>query len=731
MNSLKNGMGEQEETNRREPAEASSETSPDAPPTEEKRQFPVGISLSWKRKNLDLAGIVLLVSCGLLALSAHDLWTVNEAGQLVFRHVFLLRYIVISLWTVVLCFVKIRLPELVRRIFGWIAVTAVPWAIFYMVDLINNTGILDFSRRRLNANYLCYLLIFALIYALCRRGWLTTLIGGGIYLFFGIANYFVIQFRGKPILPWDIQALGTAFEVSGEYHYAITCTMVFAVMLLALLSLLCYRLEAPVKKWGGWKLQAAERGCALVLFAVLAFQLFPCDLLTDMGISVWAWNQTVSSQKTGVMAGFFANIQFLMVNKPDNYSAAAAKKLGETIDTWEEPSPLGDPEKEPTIIVVMSESLTDLQNVGTLKLDEDCQPFLHSLQERNDVIHGTAYSSVYGGDTCNSEYEFLTGNTLGFLPTGSKPYQQYVDHEQTALPSLLKGYGYTCTALHPGNANAWHRDTAFPYLGFDTFLSAHEYTFREKEHGLTSDRSHYRQIIQEFENREEGERQFLFTVSIQNHGGYEKEDYPSTVKILQVGNEVQDPTAEPYYPQAEQYLTMLERTDEATEEFFRYFEEQQEPVLILLFGDHWPNLEPEFAGDLLQADTENMTITDLMREYEVPFVIWANYPLEGYDVGKISLNYLSGLLLRAAGLEGTAYTKFLEHMRQEIPVITAIGTMDQEGALYRNGNGKLIDTPTEEVSRWLSDYAILQYNNAFGGEGKQRAIFTGKNTVQQ
>ena len=717
MNKLEN------ETEGQEEAELTA-----SPPTREKRPLPVGISLSVDRKNLLLSWVVLAFAVVLLALAAPTVWETTAEGEQVFHGAFLLRYIAISLGTILLCLVKIRLSEIVRRMIGWAAALLAPWAIFYAVDLINETRVLEFSNRRLFANYLCYLLVFALVYALCRRAWLTTLIGGGALLFFGIANYFVIRFRGKPILPWDIQALGTAFEVSGGYHYDINGAMAFAVMLLLFLSLLCFRLEAPHGKWGGWKLQAAERGCALVLFAVLAFQLFPCDLLSRMGISVWAWNQKVSSEQTGVMAGFIANVQFLMVQRPDNYSAATVQKLGETIDGWEDPAPLGQPEKDPTVIVVMSESLTDFQNVGNLNLDEDCQPFLHSLQGKENVIWGMAYSSVYGGDTCNSEYEFLTGNTLGFLPTGSKPYQQYVDHEQTALPSILKNQGYTCTALHPGNATAWHRDEAYPYLGFDTFLSAKEYAFREREHGLISDRSHYRQIIREYENRKPDERQFLFGVSIQNHGGYEKEDYPSTVEILQAGNEVQDRNAGPRYPQAEQYLTMLERTDEATEEFFGYFEEQEDPVVILLFGDHWPNLEEEFTGDLLQVDTENMTITDLMREYEVPFVIWANYPLEGGNLGEISINYLSGLLLRAAGLEGTDYTKFLEHMRQEVPVITAIGTMDKEGALYRNDNGRLVDTPPEEVARWLADYNLLQYNNAFGNAEKQNEIFVLEHT---
>ena len=140
-------------------------------------------------------------------------------------------------------------------------------------------------------------------------------------------------------------------------------------------------------------------------------------------------------------------------------------------------------------------------------------------------------------------------------------------------------------------------------------------------------------------------------------------------------------------------------------------------MVVLFFGDHWPNLEKEYLTDLLGTDSTSLGLKDMMREYQVPFVIWANYPLESQEIEAVSLNYLSGLLLRAAGLEGTDYTKFLEQLRQEVPVITAVGTMDKDGSLYAVGES----TPYDDL---LNDYAVLQYNNAFGGSGKVSSIFT-------
>ena len=585
-----------------------------------------------------------------------------------------------------------------------------PLGSFIAVDFINSTRILNFSFQTGLANYLCYLMVFAVIYALSRRVWVTALAGGLIFLVFGIANYFVVQFRGQPILPWDIQGFGTALTVSGGYTYEPTPLMTVMAMGYLLTVILCVKLD-PRQEPEKW-VRLAERsvsGCLAVFLFVL---LFPVNVMSTLGISVWAWNQKTSSEITGITAGFFANIQFLMVDKPEGYSAAEAEEVSEEASQLEEPEPVGDPQTLPTVIAIMNESFTDMAATGdgSITLSQDNLPFLHSLQESGDVVWGTAYSSVYGGNTCNSEYEFLTGNTTAFLPTGSKPYQQYVDHQQTSLVSLLKDtYGYHCTAVHPGQASAWERDEAYEYLGFDEFIDVTKFdVHRRLEHGLTSDLSSYNQVIYEYEHRDKDTPLFLFNVTIQNHGGYEDEDYETTVQIEEAPGE---------YPQTEQYLSLTKKSDEALEYLIDYFSEQEEPVVILFFGDHWPNLESEFLSLLLGEDSSDLSFENIMREYEVPFLIWANYDLDGEEIEAVSLNYLSGLLLRAAGLEGTDYTNYLENLRQTLPVITAMGVMDSQGNWYKNGDS----TPYDDL---LNEYNILEYNNAFGGDGKCMETFT-------
>ena len=49
-------------------------------------------------------------------------------------------------------------------------------------------------------------------------------------------------------------------------------------------------------------------------------------------------------------------------------------------------------------------------------------------------------------------------------------------------------------------------------------------------------------MIYEYEHRDKEKPLFLFNVTIQNHGGYDDEDYPTTVQVEQAPGE---------YPQTE------------------------------------------------------------------------------------------------------------------------------------------------------------------------------------
>lgn len=664
------------------------------------------LRLDPSRSHFFAAAALLLISAAFFTYEWPIALEKDSAGRQELCWEFVLAFSGLSALTAGLCFVEVEMPPPLREGLGWLLVVVLPLGAFVAVDVINSTHIWQFPGRRWAANYLCYLLVFALAYALTRRAWAAVAIGGAVAMTFGIANYFVVQFRGQPILPWDFQSFATALTVSGGYEYVPTQKMALAAMGYIGTVVLSYKLSSYDAPEPPRSLRLTERFSALAVSVMLVVLLFPLHGLSGLGISVWTWNQKVSSESTGIAAGFFANVSFMMVEEPAGYSPARVRQVMKEHSEDSAPALLGQPEELPTIIAIMNESMTDFGSLGTLRFTPDNQPFLHSLQRSGQVVYGTAYSSVYGGNTCNSEYEFLTGNSMAFLPSGSKPYQQYIDQPHSGLPDILKSYGYHCTAIHPGNRTAWERIEAYPHLGFDEFVDAEIFDVdRRFEHRLTSDHSCYEQVIFEYERWRQLDSSplFLFNVTIQNHGGYEDPDYETTVRVSE---------AEGRWPQAEQYLSLTRKSDQALEELLDYFEQRPDPVVILFFGDHWPKLEDGFNRAVLEGYDVN---TDM---YRVPFFLWANYPLQGEEVEAVSLNYLSSLLLRAAGLEGTGYTGFLEALRQELPVITDICYINREGERFLPE-----EALPKEYAALLNEYAVLQYNNSFDPERKVEEMF--------
>ncbi len=586
-----------------------------------------------------------------------------------------------------------------RRAAAVLVLAAVPFAAFYMMQFVFGGMPWQYSPAVAVGNALC---IGAIYYPLCALTGRPVLSGLSVLALAGIwgaANYYIVQFRGNPILPWDLTALGTAAAVSGSYHFSLTWRMIFAVAVMGILIALAVRR----KKRGGLRLRAAGRGAVLACGALCMGIVLGTSSLKNLGISADVWDQAKAYRENGILGAFLCNLEFLDVDIPEGYSAGRAEELltqasasgGEEGEIWVSRTTGSVSQKTPHIIAIMNESWADFEEFGNLSLSAEVMEYIHSL----DGIQGYAYTSVFGAGTSASEFEFLTGNTMAFLPPGSIPYQQYILQPTASMASVLKEYGYTCLAFHPGERSSWQRDQAYPLLGFDQFKCGEDMdVVAEESHGYINDQSDFNQLIWEFENREPGEKLFIFNVTIQSHGSYTDPDYPAQVQL----------TDEPgKYPMAEQYLTLVQETDQAFQTLIQYFEQQEEPVMIVMFGDHQPSLEQEFLDKAYGVAQEDMTMEEYMGKFRVPYLIWTNYEWEAETPELMSLNFLGEYVLECAGIDSGEYGDFLREFRQEIPALTFSGYFDAEG----NAHSHL---ETNAFAEKIEEYQIVQYQEMFG-----------------
>lgn len=517
------------------------------------------------------------------------------------------------------------------------------------------------------------------------------------------ANYFVIIYRGTPLRVNDFSAAGTAFKVMGGYSFVPNAHLALAWGLL--LMFVVFGVQTGVRKAGAssperesakkyWVRKLLSYAVTIAIAAAVAvyggYQLIYTDLLERAGFEfeeALGFNQYVLYYFNGYLVATCIDLRNARVTPPEGYSAErAAKILEETMEGAK--SQEISSEELPHVILILNESFSDLSILGDLEMNQENMGYFNALSE--NTVRGYVNVSVIGGGTANSEFEVLTGCNTAFFPASYYPYQQGIKRPINSLISRMKDNGYTTVSMHPERATNWNRDKVYQYYGFDESLWREDFAGAERIHNGVSDAETYRKVIELYENREEGEKLFVFDLTMQNHGDYPGESGPYEVQSGRMQNAMID-----------EYLTLVKISDGAFADLVGYFEEQDEKVIICMFGDHQPWLSELITG--ADGNGGSSDAKELMKMYKTPFVIWANYDIEEEDGYDISINYLGGLLQKTAGVPMSPYFMYLEKLREDYPIITVHGYVDNEGN-YSNWSSTGDEFP---------EYRMLQYNYLF------------------
>lgn len=512
-----------------------------------------------------------------------------------------------------------------------------------------------------------------------------------LFMIIGLANYYVLEFRSAPIMPWDILSIGTAASVANNFKYTLSKETVFVLIGFVILILLESKVTLELKK--DWRIRV---GGVLASFALLwgfTAMLHQDSTVARFKLYDKLFTPTVMSKRDGTAVAFLMELKYIVVEKPDGYNKEDAAALLASYDTNDTESAT----HTPNIIVIMNEAFSDLSVLGDFETNEDYMPFLHSLMQEGtpNTISGHLNVSVLGGNTANTEFEFLTGNTMAFLPQGSVAYQQYVKSNDYSIATYLKSKGYDTIAMHPYNASGWDRDKVYPLLGFDTFYSLKDWVNPVKIRKYVSDQSCYDKIIELYEQKDANTPFFLFNVTMQNHSSY-SEEYDNFHPDITV-----EGTSSKILPN---YLSLIKLSDQALENLIEYFSQADEDTVIVFFGDHQPsNSVAAPVWKLNGRSGDSLTEEEEARRYKVPFIIWANYDIEAASNVETSANYLGSHVLRAAGLPLYDYRNYLSQLEGQYPVLTAIRAENAQG----------ISTPVKDVKSTLQGYMTLQYYNIF------------------
>ena len=544
-------------------------------------------------------------------------------------------------------------------------------------------------------NILLVSIIYVILLLISRRLSLSCIIAHLFLILVGFADYYVYQFRGVEMTVLDISSAHLGLKVAQNYHF--TLDTHGAYILLAAFAFVLF--------FSGIKVRFEKRlpltiGSLAVAIALAAIVLFGAK---DMEVNSWQLKGTFFN-------GYFLNqvliIRDSRVSKPDGYSEKAIEEIASGYPERSSAYSQSDTDK-PTIIAIMNESFSDLRILGEgLDTGIDIMPFYDSLRE--NTIKGWALSSVYGAKTPNSEWEFLTGNTMAFMPEGSIPYMQYINSDTNTLVTTLENEGYTTMAMHPYDPSGWKRYSVYPLFGFDEIYFEEEFDKSDIMREYISDLGMYKEIIEKYEARDKDKPLFMWNVTMQNHGGY-GDVYEGFEQYVKSNTGMFD---------VDQFLQLMHESDKALEMLITYFESVEEPVEIIFFGDHQPRLGDDFYPFVTGKDMDDFDLKEKETIYTVPFFIWTNYDTDEQEVDMTSFNYLSTMALQRANIDLPVYNQFLAKVMEVIPAINSQGYYSKADQQY-----KTLDQAGGEEEKIISDYRILEYNAVFGKEKRNSYIF--------
>lgn len=593
----------------------------------------------------------------------------------------------ICVLTLAIYMIDMPVHPVIRILFALV----IPVGCFYTFETLTHqmSTMIELAKR---LNIAFYYWLFLFVFFIAGRTSISMAICVSAIAAIGVGNYFVVMFRSNPIVPWDIYSFETAMSVADNYVFSVDWALAEHIAMFILMLIVGVRTNIRLSK----KILRPILTVAMCIPAYFYISyLWQDNLERNTGLNDTLFNAKYMHSKDGFFVSFILDIHFLQIEEPKNYSDEYALSLlneqkVEKVET---------PEELPDIIAIMDETFSDPAVLGEFETNKDYMPFVHSILrgEVANTISGYADVSVLGGNTANSEFEFLTGNSMAFFPNGSVPYLQYIRDGISTIVPQLEEYGYTTYGTHPYRAKGWNREFIYDLMGFDYRYFQGSFPFEDKLRNYVSDEADFKSIL-EWRNNTEGPF-FMFNVTMQNHSNYGGDFDNFDPQIVA---KFKNTYSNKYL---NKYLSLMYETDQDVASLLSELSQSDRKTIVVFWGDHQPNdyvVRPIYKEYGL--DFDNQTYEQQQQRQKTPFFIWANYDIQEQTNVEISLNYLNILLFETAGLQLDEYQTFRKNLWQgQIPMMNAVG--------YRNDNGDLVeyDDAPEEIQNLLNEYQNIQY----------------------
>ena len=542
-------------------------------------------------------------------------------------------------------------------------------------------------------NLLPVLALLLLLYGLTGRAQLSFGVTAALVFGLSTGNYYKLMFRNDPLMFADLLLLKEAGDMAGKYHLFLDWKLglMIACWVFGVLFLHFLVRGRPRGRGRGICALAGVTACTLLYPVMLDSDLY------NQRTAYYArlnniWSATQQYIARGFLYPFLHSISEAIETPPENYSAGRAEAILSAYSDADIPE-----EEKVNIIGIMLEAYSDFSRLGVPELATDVYEVWHNLEAEG--YSGDLVTNIFAGGTINTERCFLTGfsNLVNFRAR-TNSYAWY-----------FRSQGYRVEGMHPCYEWFYNRLNVNESLGFEDYYFVENYFSPMSGGGVALDDIFFPELLKTYQAAETPDQPyFSFSVTYQGHGPYNDD----VCWWGEKGDYVADNGA---YTEAQQYILdnyfgSIYNTNQHLKALTDYLRTDDEPVVLLLFGDHMPwmgdgNLVYEAMGLNLDLSTQE----GFFNYYGTRYLIWANDAAKevlGQDfTGEgpaLSPNFLMNQVFRLCGWEGPAFMQATQQVMDRVPVINT------PTGLYVE-NGTLTGSLSPEGQALVEDYNILQY----------------------
>ncbi len=541
-------------------------------------------------------------------------------------------------------------------------------------------------------NLLPPVVLMALLWGMTGRAALSFFLTAFPSLLLSAGNYFKLTFRDDPVMLADLFLLKEVGNMAGNYQLFLDwkLSLGIACALCGWLFLFLFVRGRPGTRTRFGLVSAA------VLAAVCLTPVYLDDTVYDVRTAWYEripnrWSSTQQYIAHGFLYPFLHSASDAFETPPTGYNQAETEQLLAAYEDADIPE-----DKKVNVIAIMLEAYNDFTKFGVPELAQDVYKVWHDLEAEG--YSGSLVTNIFAGGTVDTERCFLTGySTLGQFRGQTNSYPWY-----------FREQGYKVEGMHPCFQWFYNRLNINANLGFEDYFFVENHFAPMTVGGVAMDDIFFPELIKRYEEGTAGDQPyFSFSVTYQGHGPYDN-------YICWWGDKGDFVVDDGTYTEEQQYILdnyfgSIANTNQHLKALTDHLRADEEPVVLVLFGDHNPwmgdgNSVYAAMGIDLNLDTQQ----GFLNYYSTPYLIWANdaakaalgndFRGEGPDIGPY---FLMNKVFELCGWQGPAYLQATKQVAQAVPVVHTTGRFLEDGVLT--------GTLSPEGEALARNYKALEY----------------------